>query len=363
MNKKSFNSITYVGLVLSFIALQPLCAAAAVPQVGNNIGGMEVSSDLFSVRAARYVADTACSVFGRIKRNPATYAVMGAHVLGAASLNSLCNAVNMKSFSCGVGILGAAAYYCTLGSSFKDSFVLGRRLDDSAKVRMQPKGLNTTDWTQKNSIQIGGVTYRSGWQLWKGYNEKVTPEAKTKFSRELLTIVMVDSAEGARQKINESIEKIQAELQQCSDISHESYTNAGLLLGRHVHNIYNQEEEFPVNIQDWLWKTDNEALFQTKVPGTDKYFEQLLDDKTFLNSKNIIESDFFARLFSLTEYRTYVLGVKLSWYQCSSWSRNGAAMYYLALLKQYFFLLSCKSLFQEMIKDGVVSNDIKPGNW
>lgn len=362
MNKKSYNSIKYAGLVLIFMALQPLCAAAAGLQVGKNVGEMEVSSGSFTGRAARYVSDTAFSVFSRIKRNPATYAVMGAHVLGAVSLNSLCNAVDNKAFSCGVGVLGAAAYYFTLGSSFKDSFVLGRRLDDEAKVRMQPKGLNTTDWTQKNSIQIGGVTYKSGWQLWKGYNDSTAAD-KTKFSRELLNIVMVDSAEGARQKINTSIEAIQAELKNCSDFSNERYTNAGLLLGRHVHSVYNEGQELPVNIENWLWKADNEGLFQAIVPGTDKYFEQLLDDKVFLNSKNIIEADFFARLFSLTEYRTNVLGVRLSWYQCSSWSRNGAAMHYLALLKQYFFLLSCKSLFQQMIKDGAVSHDIKPGNW
>ncbi len=367
-------------LLLGLFGLQPLALLSAAEQPVDSRTTrffsfaaqakrrvVDTASAVYAHPVSQYAVGTVSSVCSRVKQNPATYAAVGAHVAAGVCFNSLCNQINFKPVTIGLGMMAAGAYYSTLGCSFVDSFMLGRKLDDAAKERMQPKRLNTTDWTQKNSIEINETIYRSGYQLWKGYNEQPNMEGKRNFSRQLLNAVMVDSAEGARSKINESLQLIQQELRQSSDHTHERYSNAGLLLGRHVYTVSNQgagfPSEMPVALENWLFEADNESLFKKEFGSTGCYFEQLLDDKDFLSKLHVLESDFFARLFSVTEYRTKVLGQRLSWYECSSWSRNGAALYYVALLKQYFFLLSCKAIFQRMMADGVVSSNVQAGTW
>jgi hypothetical protein len=284
----------------------------------------------------------------KVKRNKATYLFFGAHGLAAGALALSSAHPEVKG---GIAVAALVAHYVLLGRHFKNSYYQAVRFDQETEAFEQPKILNTSNWLEKNGIVVDGEIYTRGFQLWNGYQKAPN---KQRFLRHFLSVITVDSsATSTRQVIVTALEALKYRLSECSDPSHERYTNAGLLLGKFFHRYHvHPEKPYPHNISTWLWQEDRGGdLF--KKPFGEAYFEEWLNPE-FLKFLRVYETDPLARMFSLTEGQTTLLGFRIPWYRISSWSRNAAARYYVALLKQYVFLLACRALCDDIIASQVV---------
>jgi|GEM_PF-2878772 len=283
----------------------------------------------------------------RMRRNKATYAFWGAHLACVAGIAASPLSVRFKAV---VLVSGAVANYMFFGTRLKESYLRGVRLEHEAEFLEQRKILNSTNWLEKNGVVIGDCTYTTGFELWKAYE---TSADKKKFLRQFLSVVAVDSTTvQSRQVIVSALEQIQRRLADCSDQTSERYTNAGFLLGCHFYPLVHRGEKRPANIERWIWQEERGGdLFKKPLGGA--YFEEYLN-KEFLEALGIYETDPLARVFSLTDCRKRLGGFFLPWYQVSSWSRNGASRYYIALLRQYVFLLACRALCDVIISSQIV---------
>ena len=284
----------------------------------------------------------------RVWRNKATYAFFGAHAVAAGALALAPSSAQAKG---GIAVTGLVAHYVLLGRHFKNSYFRGLKFDYETESFQQLKILNTSDWLEKNGIIVDGVVYTRGFELWQGYQQA---QNKQRFLRYFLSVIVVDSSAGkTRQVIVTAIETIKQRLAECSDSAHERYTNAGLLLGKHFycHHVH-PGKSLPHNTPSWIWQEERGGdLFKT--PFGDAYFEEWLN-KDFLTKIRVYETDPLARMFSLTEGQSRIAGFRIPWYRISSWSRNAAARHYVALLKQYVFLLACRALCDDIIASQIV---------
>ncbi len=298
-------------------------------------------------------------VAARVWRNKATYAFFAAHA--GALVAFLCayqlDATGRRVLSDARPPLwvplaiGGVVHYLLLGRHLKNSYFQGARFEREAEFIEQPKILNTANWVEKNGVIINDEVYSSGYQLWRGYE---TSTDKALFLRQFLSVVAIDSsATKTRQVIVAAIEQLKQKLAECSEPGHERYTNAGLLLGRWFYPIVYPGKKKPANIETWLWQEERGGdLF--KKPLGEGYFEEWLNKGFLEGVVRVYETDMLARMFSLTDCRKSVGSFVFPWYRVSSWSRNGAAHYYVALLKQYVFLLSCRALCDQIISSKIV---------
>ena len=284
----------------------------------------------------------------RVGRNKATYAFFGAHAVAAGALALAPVSPQVKG---GMAVAGLVTHYLLLGRHFRNSYFKGLRLDYETESFLQLKILNTSDWLEKNGIIVDGVVYTRGFQLWQGYQKA---SDKQRFLRHFLSVITVDSsASQTRQVIVVALETLKQRLADCSNPSHERYTNAGLLLGKHFycHHVH-PGKPLPHNTPSWIWQEERGGdLFKT--PFGDVYFEEWLS-KDFLTKIRVYETDPLARMFSLTEGQNRVAGFRIPWYRISSWSRNATARHYVALLKQYVFLLACRALCDDIMASRIV---------
>lgn len=294
------------------------------------------------------VASGAEKMVQRVGRNKATYAFFGAHIGAIGALVATPVSNQTKG---GIALAGLVAHYFLLGRYFKDSYFLNAQLEEETEAFTQLKILNTTDWLEKNGVIIDGVIYTTGFQLWKAYQEA---PRKQHFLRQFLSVIAIDSsARHTQQVITIAVDALKRKLAQCSDPTHERYSNAGLLLGKffYCHHVHHGKP-LPHNTGTWLWQEERGGdLFKT--PFGDLYFEQWLNED-FLTTLGVYETDLFARIFSLTEGQKKMAGFTIPWYRISSWSRNGAAHYYVALIKHYTFLLACRALCDQIIAAEVI---------
>ncbi len=284
----------------------------------------------------------------RVWRNKATYAFFGTH---AAVAGAFVLAPIDTQTKAGVAVAGLVVHYLLLGRHLKNSYYRSVRFNQETESFEQLKILNTSNWLEKNGIIIDGVVYTSGYHLWQGYQQALN---KQRFLRQFLSVIVIDSSSSrTRQVIVVALETVQQRLAECSDPAHERYTNAGLLIGKHFHRFFvHPGKHFPHNISTWIWQEERGGdLFKT--PLGESYFEEWLH-KDFLTKINVYEIDSFARMFSLTEGQKCIAGFRVPWYRVSSWSRNAAAQYYVALLKRYVFLLTCRALCDDIIASQVV---------
>jgi hypothetical protein len=284
----------------------------------------------------------------KVGRNKATYAFFGAHGVAAAAVALA--PVNAET-KAGLAAVGLFAHYVLLGRHFKNSYYQGLEFDRQTEAFEQLKILNTSNWLEKNGIIIDGVVYTRGFQLWRGYQDSPN---KQRFLRSFLSVITIDSsARQTRQVIVTALESLKQKLADCSNPSHERYTNAGLLIGKHFHRYHVYPgKPFPHNISTWIWQEDRGGdLFKSSLG--EAYFEEWLN-KDFLPLIGVYETDTLARIFSLTEGQNSIAGFRIPWYRISSWSRNAAARYYVALLKHYVFLLACRALCDEIMASQIV---------
>lgn len=306
-----------------------------------------------------FVGETASSVGSWVKsscvsgakkvgRNKATYAFFAAHI---AAFGAVVCAPTTPQIKAGVAVAGLIAHYALLGRHFKDSYFRSLTFDHETESFEQLKILNTSNWLEKNGIVIDGVVYTRGFQLWRGYQKAVN---KQHFLRQFLSIITIDSsARKTHQVIVAAVDSLKQRLAQCSNPSHERYTNAGLLLGQHFYRYHiHPGKPLPRNMETWMWQEERGGdLF--KRPLGEAYFEEYLN-KRFLTDLGVYETDTLARMFSLTEGHNSIAGFRIPWYRVSSWSRNAAARYYVALLNRYVFLLACRALCDEIISSRIV---------
>ena len=283
----------------------------------------------------------------RIWRNKATYTFFGAH---AAAVGALALAPLSPQVKGGSAVIGLVAHYLLLGRHFKDSYYRGLTFDRETESFEQLKILNTSNWLEKNGIVIDGIVYTRGFQLWQGYQKAAN---KQHFLRHFFSVITIDNSAGkTHQVIVTALESLKQQLADCSNSSHERYTNAGLLIGRcfyryHVH----PGKHCPHNTASWIWQEERGGdLFKTSFG--EAYFEEWLN-KDFLTQLGVYETDRFARMFALTEGQNSIAGFRIPWYRISSWSRNAAARHYVALLKRYVFLLACRALCDEVISSRI----------
>lgn len=301
-----------------------------------------------SSSAAAWVRQKCADGIKRVGRNKATYVFFGAHAVAAGAIACLSVAPELKGTA---AVAGLVAHYLLLGRHFKNSYYQAIRFDQETEAFEQLKILNTSNWLEKNGIVVDGQVYTRGFQIWEGYQKA---SSKQRFLRHFLSVITVDSsASRVRQVIVSALEVLKHRLAECSNSAHERYTNAGLLLGKffYRHHIY-PGKPLPHNIATWLWQEDRGGdLF--KKPLGEAYFEEWLNEE-FLKNLRVYETDPFARVFSLTEGQTTIAGFRIPWFHISSWSRNAAARYYVALLKQYVFLLACRALCDDIIASQLV---------
>jgi hypothetical protein len=330
-------------LVFAFLTLQGYVKTAEQQGAWQETVKNGVSS------VGSWVGTTCLNSLKKIGRNKATYAFFGAHV---AAVGAVALAPIDGETKGGVALAGLIGHYLLLGRHFKNSYFQGLRFDDETDSFEQLKILNTSNWLEKNGIIIDGVVYTRGFQLWQGYQKASN---KQHFLRHFLSVIMVDSsANKTRQVIVVALEALKQRLADCSNPGHERYTNAGLLVGKYFycHHVH-PGKPFPHNTPTWIWQEERGGdLF--KVPFGEAYFEEWLN-KGFLTSLGVYETDMFARVFSLSEGQNRIAGFTIPWYRISSWSRNAATRYYVALLKQYVFLLACRALCDDIVASEIVN--------
>ena len=284
----------------------------------------------------------------RVWKNKATYAFFAAH---AVAIGALVLAPTPAESKGSIALAALVAHYLLLGRHLKNSYFAGLTFDEETEFFEQLKILNTSNWLEKNGVVIDGVAYTRGFQLWQGYQKAAN---KRHFLRHFLSVIVIDSSVSrTRQVIVAALESLKQRLADCSNPSHERYTNAGLLLGKHFycHHVH-PGKVLPHNTSNWIWQEERGGdLFKT--PFGDVYFEEWLN-KDFLTQLRVYETDTFARIFSLTEGQKSIAGFRIPWYRVSSWSRNAAARYYIALLKHYVFLLACRALCDDIISSQII---------
>lgn len=317
-------------LLFAFLSLQEISMAA---ESGKQT--LEQKTAQGASNVGSWAGSQCASAAKKIGRNKATYTFFGAHAVGAVALAP----VSTES-----KVVGLIIHYLLLGRHFKNSYYQGLRFDDETESFQQLKILNTSNWLEKNGVVVDGVTYTRGFQLWQGYQNASN---KKHFLRNFLSVIMVDST-----VIVVALEALTQRLADCSNPSNERYTNTGLLIGKCFYSRVYPGKSLPHNIATWLWQEERGGdLFKT--PLGEACFEEWLNEG-FLTSLRVYETDSLARMFSLTEDQNSIAGFRIPWYRISSWSRNAAARYYVALLKQYVFLLSCRALCDEIMASHIV---------
>ena len=240
-------------------------------------------------------------------------------------------------------------WYGTLAYLLGKSLSLGNKLSAEAQARGQQKGANEIDWTKRNSVNVDNVFYTKGYEFCLEKDE----QTELQFCQTLKSILDSSNKKNTRATVNEAFQLIKEELHATfSDPSYKHYSNAGLKLSRFVWETKMGNKDYPENSATWLLDSDEaHILIEPLVEGT--FFEDMLSDATFLHELGIIKKWYDpARLFSLQRTQKTFLHKKITWWQCSSLSRQGAALRAVALLKQYYFLLGLRTVLHKLAPKG-----------